>query len=238
MRSSPSGPSTLLTIDRARILRGWTRRDLGRQASVDEGTQCDLFAGRRRPTFGTLRAICLALDLALDDIFSFAEPRAQSLERVSRGPSRHTHRQMSWHKTWSLSRRIIGGLSAGLLTAAVALYAPIGLATQSPTEMTVRTHLFLAVLVVSAAGTWIVAITPHASIPRLVSSLAAGFNGIWIFSFIGLPVVVASLIAIFVSAVGVPRRLAAAVVTLAIVGFGLGLVVLRLTEPPGEHIFG
>jgi hypothetical protein len=42
-------------IDRARILRGWTRRDLGREANVDEGTLCDLFAGRRRPTFGTLR---------------------------------------------------------------------------------------------------------------------------------------------------------------------------------------
>ena len=60
----------------------------------------------------------------------------------------------------------------------------------------------------------------------------------WIFSFVGLPVVVVSLMAIFVSAVGVPRRLAAAVGALAVVGFGVGLVVLRLTEPPGEHIFG
>lgn len=46
------------------ILRGWTRRELGRQAQVDEGTLCDLFAGRRRPTFGTLTALCLALGLA------------------------------------------------------------------------------------------------------------------------------------------------------------------------------
>jgi hypothetical protein len=82
------------------------------------------------------------------------------------------------------------------------------------------------------------AIRPHGRIPRLVSSVAGGFNGIWIFSFVGLPVVGASLIAIFVSAVGVPRRLAAAVVALAVVGFGIGLVVLRLTQPPGEHIFG
>jgi hypothetical protein len=145
---------------------------------------------------------------------------------------------MSWQKTWSLSLRVIGGLSAGLLTVAVALYSSIGLATQSPTEMAVRTHLFLVVLVVSAAGTWIVAISPHGRIPRLVSSVASGFNCIWIFSFVGLPVVVASLLAIFVSAIGVPRRLAVAVLTTAVVGFGLGLVVLRLTEPPGEHIFG
>jgi transcriptional regulator with XRE-family HTH domain len=58
-------------IDRARILRGWTRRDLARRAQVDEGTLCDLFAGRRRPTFGTLRALCQALDLSLENAIDF-----------------------------------------------------------------------------------------------------------------------------------------------------------------------
>ncbi len=58
-------------IDRARVLRGWTRRDLAQHAHVDEGTLCDLFAGRRRPTFGTLRAICLALELSLGDAIEF-----------------------------------------------------------------------------------------------------------------------------------------------------------------------
>lgn len=58
-------------IERARVLRGWTRRDLARQAHVDEGTLCDLFAGRRRPTFGTLRALCQALQLAMADVISF-----------------------------------------------------------------------------------------------------------------------------------------------------------------------
>lgn len=58
-------------MDRARILRGWTRRDLSQHAHVDEGTLCDLFAGRRRPTFGTLRAICQALDLAFDNVITF-----------------------------------------------------------------------------------------------------------------------------------------------------------------------
>ena len=58
-------------IDRARILRGWTRRELGRQAHVDEGTLCDLFARRRQPTFGTLTAVCLALGLELEDVISF-----------------------------------------------------------------------------------------------------------------------------------------------------------------------
>jgi len=58
-------------IDRARVLRGWTRRDLAQRAHVDEGTLCDLFAGRRRPTFGTLRALCQALELALDSVIAF-----------------------------------------------------------------------------------------------------------------------------------------------------------------------
>lgn len=58
-------------IDRARIVRGWTRRDLAHYAHVDEGTLCDLFAGRRRPTFGTLRAICNSLELSLEDVITF-----------------------------------------------------------------------------------------------------------------------------------------------------------------------
>jgi hypothetical protein len=40
------------------------------------------------------------------------------------------------------------------------------------------------------------------------------------------------------SAIGIPRRFAVAVVSVAVAGFCLGLVLLRLTEPPGEHIFG
>jgi transcriptional regulator with XRE-family HTH domain len=59
------------TIDRARILRGWTRRDLAREAHVDEGTLCDLFAGRRRPTFGTLQALCQVLGLAFEEVIAF-----------------------------------------------------------------------------------------------------------------------------------------------------------------------
>jgi DNA-binding Xre family transcriptional regulator len=63
-------------IDRARVLRGWTRRDLAEHAHVDEGTLCDLFACRRRPTFGTLRALCQALDLSVGDVIEFASKSA------------------------------------------------------------------------------------------------------------------------------------------------------------------
>jgi transcriptional regulator with XRE-family HTH domain len=63
----------VVAIDRGRILRGWTRRDLARQAHVDEGTLCDLFAGRRRPTFATLRTICRALELPLQAAITFSD---------------------------------------------------------------------------------------------------------------------------------------------------------------------
>jgi transcriptional regulator with XRE-family HTH domain len=59
------------TIDRARILRGWTRRDLAREARVDEGTLCDLFAGRRHPNFGTIKALCGALELPFEQVIQF-----------------------------------------------------------------------------------------------------------------------------------------------------------------------
>ncbi len=58
-------------LEQARVLRGWTRRDLAGRAGVDEGTLCDLLAARRRPTFGTLRAICQVLDLTLVDVITF-----------------------------------------------------------------------------------------------------------------------------------------------------------------------
>ena len=71
MRSSLTWSVDVVKIDRARVLRGWTRRELGREAHVDEGTLCDLFAGRRRPTFGTLRAVSQALGLAFDGVIAF-----------------------------------------------------------------------------------------------------------------------------------------------------------------------
>jgi transcriptional regulator with XRE-family HTH domain len=74
MRSSLFWSVDVLAIDRARILRGWTRRDLAREAHVDEGTLCDLFGSRRRPTFGTLRAISVALEIPFDDVIAFAPP--------------------------------------------------------------------------------------------------------------------------------------------------------------------
>lgn len=77
MRRSLEWSVDAAAIDQARILRGWTRRDLGREAHVDEGTLCDLFAGRRHPTFGTLRALCHALEMPLQQVIAFSHRPAE-----------------------------------------------------------------------------------------------------------------------------------------------------------------
>lgn len=89
MRSPTVWSVDAAAIDRARILRGWTRRQLGREAKVDEGTLCDLFARRRRPTFGTLRALCDTLDLEFGAVILFRcpEPVASFEARLGVGPT-------------------------------------------------------------------------------------------------------------------------------------------------------
>jgi hypothetical protein len=130
------------------------------------------------------------------------------------------------------------GLAAFVLSFAALLYATIAFDTSSPMGMEVRTRLLWAVLVVSAASTWILAFRKENQSSRLVTGLTCGFNCIWLVSFVGLPVVAASLLAAFAAAVMPPRRRVPVVIGLAALGLAIGLVMLRVTEPPGEHIFG
>jgi transcriptional regulator with XRE-family HTH domain len=64
-----------IAIDRARIVRGWTKIELARRAHVDPKTLTDLLAARRRPTFGTIQAICTALGLELARVIAFVDER-------------------------------------------------------------------------------------------------------------------------------------------------------------------
>jgi DNA-binding Xre family transcriptional regulator len=59
-------------LDRERVLRGWTQRQLALSARVDPGTLSDLLGRRRRPKFGTVQAVCTALNLTLAEVISFA----------------------------------------------------------------------------------------------------------------------------------------------------------------------
>ena len=59
-------------LERRRIVRGWTRLELAKVARVDPKTLRDLLGRSRRPTFGTVQAICTALGLTLPDVVRFS----------------------------------------------------------------------------------------------------------------------------------------------------------------------
>ena len=60
-----------VAIDRARVLRGWSKGQLARAAKVDPKTVGNMLLGRRRPTLGTVRAVATSLDLPLGDVIVF-----------------------------------------------------------------------------------------------------------------------------------------------------------------------
>jgi len=60
-------------IERARVLRAWTRRQLAGIAHVDPKTVTDMCNGRRRPHLGTIQALCAALDLTVADVIEFQD---------------------------------------------------------------------------------------------------------------------------------------------------------------------
>jgi hypothetical protein len=133
---------------------------------------------------------------------------------------------------------IVAGAAAAVLTAAAVLYTPIAVASSAQgSAMAVRTRFLLAVLVLSAISTWLLAIRPTGLVARSLSSFTNGFNLIWIVSFVGPPVVVASLLAVAVATMTGSRRLILRLTVLVVGGLGLGVLLLFLTEPPGEHLF-
>jgi transcriptional regulator with XRE-family HTH domain len=66
-------------LERARILRGWTQRRLAMESHVDRGTLSSLAQGRRRPTLGTIQAVCRVLELTLSDVILFAEEQDEDV---------------------------------------------------------------------------------------------------------------------------------------------------------------
>ena len=58
-------------LDRARVLAGLSERELARKSCVDRKTIADALCRRRRPTLGSIRAICRALGLTLADVIEF-----------------------------------------------------------------------------------------------------------------------------------------------------------------------
>jgi DNA-binding XRE family transcriptional regulator len=63
-------------IERARIVSGLTRGQLGAAAHVARKTLNDMCNGRRRPQLGTVQAVCVALGLNMRDVVVFESDKA------------------------------------------------------------------------------------------------------------------------------------------------------------------
>jgi hypothetical protein len=142
-------------------------------------------------------------------------------------------------KAWAAAPRILAGASALVLTAAAVFYTPIVLGLgQQGYGMGIRTNVLLVVLAISAASTWLPVAGRGGRGIRVITSVTCGFNLVWIFSVVGIPVVTASVLGAIVAIVPGPRRFGAVLIGVAAIGLGLGLLMFRLTEPPGERLFG
>jgi transcriptional regulator with XRE-family HTH domain len=64
------------TLERQRILHGFTRDALARAARIDPKTVRDALNERRRPTLGTIDRIARTLDLTLADVVVIEESRS------------------------------------------------------------------------------------------------------------------------------------------------------------------
>lgn len=64
-------------LDRTRVLCGLTRAELARKAHVDPATLSDMLRGRRRPTFGSVQAVCAALSLDLGEVIVFLDDQVE-----------------------------------------------------------------------------------------------------------------------------------------------------------------
>ncbi len=74
---------------------------------------------------------------------------------------------------------------------------------------------------------WMLVAGQQSTLLKLAINVSGGFNLIWMFSFFGPPVVVASAIAAGLATVPAPRRLLPMLVGAAVVGLCLGLLALQ-----------
>jgi hypothetical protein len=123
--------------------------------------------------------------------------------------------------------RILAVISAVILTAVAFYSAAIVFVPQTP-GMAVRIWVLLAFMVVAAVSTWMLVVGQQSLGVKLAVNLAGGFNLIWMFSFFGPPVVVASVIAAGLASVPAPRRLLPVLIGVAVAGLCLGLLTLQI----------
>lgn len=130
----------------------------------------------------------------------------------------------------SAAPRVLAAVSALIFTVVAFIYTPIAATAGSGGT---RLWLLLPCVILGAVSTWMLVVGRENQVVRLAINFSSGFNLIWIFSVIGPPVVLASVLAAGLVTVPAPRRLLPTLFGVAIVGLVLGLVALILTRPTG-----
>ena len=74
-------------IERARILRGWTRARLAEAAHVDPKTLRDMLTGRRRPTLGSVAQVARALEIPLGEALVLVDGRPSEPQPAQGAPA-------------------------------------------------------------------------------------------------------------------------------------------------------
>jgi hypothetical protein len=129
-------------------------------------------------------------------------------------------------KARAAAPRVLAGVGALVLTGTTFIYTPV--ASQG-TGTGIRIWLLLAVMAISAVSTWMLVVGRQDLPIRLLINLSCGFNLVWIFSAVGPPVVVASVVAAGLATIPAPRSLLPALIGVAVAGLFLGLVALRFS---------
>jgi hypothetical protein len=129
-------------------------------------------------------------------------------------------------KARSAAPRVLAGVAALVLTVTTFIYTPI--ASQG-SGLGIRIWLLLAVMIVSAVSTWMLVVGHVSPVVKVLINLSCGFNLVWIFSSVGPPVVVASVLAAGLATVPAPRSLLPMLIGVAVAGLCLGLLVLRFS---------
>jgi hypothetical protein len=126
--------------------------------------------------------------------------------------------------------RILAIAAAAVFTVFAFLYTPTALAVRASLGQgyQIRIWLLVASVVISAVSTWMLVVGRQSLVVRLAINLSCGFNLIWVFSSVGPPVVLASVVAAGLVTVPAPRRQLPILVGASVAGLCLGLLALRL----------
>jgi len=129
-------------------------------------------------------------------------------------------------KARAAAPRFLAGIAALVLTLTTFVYTPIAGQGTGPG---LRIWLLLAVMAVSAVSSWMLVVGRRDLPIGLLINFSCGFNLVWIFSAVGPPVVVASVLAAGLATIPAPRSLLPALIGVAVAGLILGLIVLRFS---------